>query len=257
VVLVSVLYAANLTGRVAISRLARTKPAERLLVAGLGCVLVGLPFLLTARSAIAAVAGIVLTGAGIGALFPLTSSLHVQASGRTADSALGEILTVAALGQIGGPLVAGALAPSHDAARRATRAASTDSDRGRRPRRPPPCERVAIRPRDNRVSRHAYNQQASSIVWCALTRWSAPELGGYWCDESSEVPTVRKVAEHARLITEVDSSDPSSRATTVAYGGYASDPACLTGWPDRIDAVCFRSPLERDYRCCLPHDLPY
>jgi hypothetical protein len=45
--------------------------------------------------------GIVLTGAGIGALFPLTSSLHVQATGGTADSALGEILSVAAIGQMG------------------------------------------------------------------------------------------------------------------------------------------------------------
>ncbi|HWD65383.1 MAG TPA: hypothetical protein VG405_09425 [Solirubrobacteraceae bacterium] len=57
-----------------------------------------------------AIIGIVLTGAGIGALFPLTSSLHVQATGGTTDSALGEILSVAAIGQMGGPLLAGAFA---------------------------------------------------------------------------------------------------------------------------------------------------
>jgi predicted MFS family arabinose efflux permease len=36
--------------------------------------------------------------------------MHVTASSHTADQALGQILTVAGLGQIAGPLVAGALA---------------------------------------------------------------------------------------------------------------------------------------------------
>ncbi|HWE14371.1 MAG TPA: MFS transporter [Solirubrobacteraceae bacterium] len=110
VALVSVLYGANLTGRLLASRLARTHPPEHLLFAAIGCVLVGLPCLLVATSAAAAVPGIVLTGTGIGALFPLTSSLHVQTSGHTADAALGEVLTVAALGEFAGPLLAGAIA---------------------------------------------------------------------------------------------------------------------------------------------------
>ncbi|MBV8990548.1 MAG: MFS transporter, partial [Solirubrobacterales bacterium] len=110
VALVSVLYAANLAGRLITSRLARARAPESLLFGALGLVLAGLPLLLIATTAIAAVTGIALAGAGIGALFPLTSSLHVHASGRTADGALGEILAVAALGQIGGPLLAGALA---------------------------------------------------------------------------------------------------------------------------------------------------
>jgi fucose permease len=110
VTLVSLLYAANLTGRLLASRLARRTTPERLLVGALGSVLAGLPFLLAATSATAAVPGIFLAGAGIGALFPLTSSLHIQASGQTADGALGEILTIAALGEIGGPLLAGAIA---------------------------------------------------------------------------------------------------------------------------------------------------
>ncbi len=110
VALVSGLYASNLLGRVTASRLARTQTPERLLVIALGTVLAGLPFLLAATSATAVVPGIILAGTGIGALFPLTSSLHIQASGRTADSALGQTMTVAAFGQTSGPLVAGAIA---------------------------------------------------------------------------------------------------------------------------------------------------
>jgi len=108
--MVSGLYAANLLGRVVASRLARRHPPERLLALALGVVLAGLPFLLAAGGAGAAVVGILLTGAGIGALFPQTSALHIQASGRSADSALGETLTIAAFGQTTGPLVAGAVA---------------------------------------------------------------------------------------------------------------------------------------------------
>jgi MFS family permease len=110
VAMVSGLYASNLLGRLAASRLARTQSPEQVLVIALGSVILGLPFLLAATSATAAVAGIVLAGAGIGALFPLTSSLHIQASGRAADSALGETLIVAALGMTSGPLIAGAIA---------------------------------------------------------------------------------------------------------------------------------------------------
>jgi MFS family permease len=110
VAMVSGLYASNLLGRVAASRLARTHTPEHVLAIAFGVVLAGLPFILAATGAAVAVVGIILTGAGIGALFPLTSSLHVQASRRTADGALGETLSVAALGQLSGPLLAGAIA---------------------------------------------------------------------------------------------------------------------------------------------------
>jgi len=110
VAMVSGLYASNLLGRLLASRLARTHSPERVLVIAVGSVVLGLPFLLAAASVTAAVVGIVLAGAGIGALFPLTSSLHIQASGQTADRALGETLTVAALGMTSGPLIAGAIA---------------------------------------------------------------------------------------------------------------------------------------------------
>jgi fucose permease len=109
-VLVSALYAANLAGRVLASRLARTVAAERLLGGSLLVALAGLPVLLVAGDATVAVAGIILTGIGVGAMFPLTSSLHVGISSVNADSAVGQVLGVASIGQILGPLMVGAIA---------------------------------------------------------------------------------------------------------------------------------------------------
>jgi MFS family permease len=110
VALVSALYGANLCGRLLASRLAHTHAPERLLAAALAIVLAGLPFALAATAPPAAIIGIALTGTGIGALFPLTASIHIHARGGSADAALGEILTVAALGQMTGPFVAGLIA---------------------------------------------------------------------------------------------------------------------------------------------------
>jgi fucose permease len=104
------LYAANLTGRLVASRLARNVSAERLVGAALVAALLGLPMLLAATSPLLAGVGIAVTGIGIGAMFPLTSALHVNASARTADSALGQVLGVASAGQIVGPLTVGAIA---------------------------------------------------------------------------------------------------------------------------------------------------
>lgn len=87
----------------------RTSP-ERLLAAALGATLLGVPVLLLATDAPVAAVGIAVAGVGIGAMFPLTSALHVKASSRSADSALGQVLAVAAIGQIVGPLTAGAIA---------------------------------------------------------------------------------------------------------------------------------------------------
>jgi MFS family permease len=107
---VSGLYAANLAGRLLVSRLARRASAERLLAAALGTALLGLPILLAATDAATAAVGIAIAGVGIGAMFPLTSSLHVEASALTADGALGQVLAIAAIGQIAGPLTTGAIA---------------------------------------------------------------------------------------------------------------------------------------------------
>jgi fucose permease len=107
---VSGLYASNLAGRLLASRLARHTSAERLLAAALATCLLGLPVLLSATGLPAAAVGITLAGIGIGAMFPLTSALHVKASPRGADGALGQVLAVASIGQIAGPLTAGAIA---------------------------------------------------------------------------------------------------------------------------------------------------
>ena len=107
---VSGLYAANLIGRLLASRLAARASPERLLAAALGAALIGLPILLAATDVAVAAVGIAIAGTGIGAMFPLTSSVHVKGSGRGADSALGQVLAVASIGQIAGPLSAGAIA---------------------------------------------------------------------------------------------------------------------------------------------------
>ena len=110
VALVSALYAANLAGRLVASRIARRLSAPVLLRLSLATALVGVPILLTASGVAVAGVGLVVTGIGIGGTFPLASSLHVAASRRTADQALGQILTVAGIGQIAGPLTAGVVA---------------------------------------------------------------------------------------------------------------------------------------------------
>ena len=107
---VSGLYASNLAGRLLASRFARHTSPARLLVAAFGIALIGLPILLIATDAAVAGVGIAAAGLGIGAMFPLTSALHVKASPRHADIALGEVLGVASIGQIVGPLAAGAIA---------------------------------------------------------------------------------------------------------------------------------------------------
>src|SRR6202021_3828792 len=95
VLMVSGLYAANLTGRVLASRLARRAATEPLLGASLILALVGLPILLAARGAAVAGVGIALTGIAIGAMFPLTSSMHVGVSSRNPDGAIGRAQGVA------------------------------------------------------------------------------------------------------------------------------------------------------------------
>ena len=80
----------------------------------------------------------------------------------------------------------------------------------------------------------------------------------YWFDGSAEVPTVRKVAEHAKLIAEVDTSYPVilGHDGRVMDGMHRIARALLEGRCD-IEAVRFPSPVEPDYRSCLPHELPY
>lgn len=110
VALVAALYAANLAGRLLASRLARRVAADRVLALALATAMLGLPLLLLAHDAATATLGFVITGAGIGAMFPLTSSLHVGDSPQVADSALGQVLLISAFGQTFGPLAVALIA---------------------------------------------------------------------------------------------------------------------------------------------------
>jgi fucose permease len=107
---VSGLYASSLVGRLLASRLVRRVRSDRLLACALGTALLGMPFLLIASDPTVAAVGIAVAGIGIGATFPLTSALHVKASPLSADGALGQVLTMAAPGQLVGPLSVAAIA---------------------------------------------------------------------------------------------------------------------------------------------------
>jgi MFS family permease len=107
--MVSVLYAANLAGRLAASRLARHMTTRRLLALCLAVSFCGLPPLLAASGPVLASAAVVVTGLGIGGTFPLASSLHVSASLGSSTSAVGRVMAAASLGQLAGPLVVGVI----------------------------------------------------------------------------------------------------------------------------------------------------
>lgn len=81
---------------------------------------------------------------------------------------------------------------------------------------------------------------------------------GYWFDSSDEVATVRKVAEHARLIFEVDISYP----VILGPDGRVMDgmhriARALMDRCSEIDAVRLKVLPEPDYRHCRPSELPY
>ena len=110
VTMVSGLYAANLLGRVLASRLAQRFRVEPVLAGALVVVLLGLPLLLTAQNALTAELGLAIAGVGIAATFPLTSALHVATSQHGADAAMGQVLAIASVGQMCGPIVVAVLA---------------------------------------------------------------------------------------------------------------------------------------------------
>jgi hypothetical protein len=104
------LYAAMLAGRLLASRLARRVSPERLLTGALAIGLAGVLALLVARGAVAAAVAVAIVGVGLGPTFPLIGALHVAANSARSTSAMSNMLVIAALGQILGPLVAGAIA---------------------------------------------------------------------------------------------------------------------------------------------------
>jgi MFS family permease len=110
VAMVSWLFAANLLGRLLASRLAHRFGADVLLAGAIGLALLGMPVLLLAGNAATAAIGLALVGTGGGAMFPLTSSLHVGASPRGADAAIGQVIAAASIGIIVGPVFVAGLA---------------------------------------------------------------------------------------------------------------------------------------------------
>jgi hypothetical protein len=80
----------------------------------------------------------------------------------------------------------------------------------------------------------------------------------YWFDGRDELPTIRKVVEHVRLIGGVDLRYPIilGHDGRVMDGMHRIARALLEGRAE-IDAVRFTHPVEPDYRNCQPHELPY
>jgi hypothetical protein len=80
----------------------------------------------------------------------------------------------------------------------------------------------------------------------------------YWFEGSAEVPTVRKIVEHTKLMLEVDLSFPIilGHDGRVMDGMHRIARALLDGKTE-IAAVRFIAPPEPDYRNCQPHELPY
>ncbi|MHB1931249.1 MAG: hypothetical protein ACYCUG_17805 [Acidimicrobiales bacterium] len=80
----------------------------------------------------------------------------------------------------------------------------------------------------------------------------------YWFHGSAEVATVRKVVEHCKLISEVDTSYPIilDHDGRVMDGMHRVARALLDGRSE-IDAVRFTAPVDPDHRRCLPDELPY
>jgi fucose permease len=107
---VSVFFAAMLVGRLAASQLARWITAETLLAGSLLCTLAGLLVLLPALNGVTATIAVSVVGIGLGPTFPLTSAVHVAVRPASATTAMSDVLAIASVGQIIGPLLVGAIA---------------------------------------------------------------------------------------------------------------------------------------------------
>jgi hypothetical protein len=80
----------------------------------------------------------------------------------------------------------------------------------------------------------------------------------YWFNDGDERPTVRRMAEHMRLVRDVDPSFPIILGADgrVMDGMHRVVRALLEGQPT-IRAVQFEEDPEPDYRNVGPRDLPY
>jgi hypothetical protein len=80
----------------------------------------------------------------------------------------------------------------------------------------------------------------------------------YWFDAGSDLPTVRRIIEHMRLVLQVDTSHPIILGPDgrVLDGMHRIARAILDGH-STIRAVRFKVLPEPDFRDCRPEDLPY
>jgi hypothetical protein len=80
----------------------------------------------------------------------------------------------------------------------------------------------------------------------------------YWFNDGDEVPTVRRIVDHMRLVHHVDVSYPIILGSNgcVMDGMHRVVRALLEGHRT-IRAVQFEVDPEPDYRNCRPQDLPY
>src|SRR5215210_1000275 len=103
-------FAAMLLGRVASSRLARTVPPSVLLAATLCLTLAGFPLFLFSPGSAFTLAGLFITGLGIGGVYPLGVSAAIASAPDNTDAAAARLAVGGGSAILVAPLVLGALA---------------------------------------------------------------------------------------------------------------------------------------------------
>jgi len=103
-------FAAMLVGRIASSRLARTLPTTLLLAATLGLALVGFPLFWFSPGSILTLAGLFVTGLGIGGVYPLGVSAAIASVPGNSDAAAARLSIGGGGAILVAPFVLGALA---------------------------------------------------------------------------------------------------------------------------------------------------
>jgi predicted MFS family arabinose efflux permease len=103
-------FAAMLVGRIASSRLARTLPATLLLAATLGLALVGFPLFWFSPGSILTLAGLFVTGLGIGGVYPLGVSAAIASAPGNSDAAAARLAIGGGGAILVAPFILGALA---------------------------------------------------------------------------------------------------------------------------------------------------
>lgn len=112
--LVSVFFVGALLGRVANSRWTLRTPVQTLLLAMLGVIAVGFLLFWLVRMPAVAVAGLGITGFGVGSLFPLGLSMALTIASDHSDAASGYISLAAGLAILVAPFTLGVFADRFD-----------------------------------------------------------------------------------------------------------------------------------------------